>query len=166
MRLSTALDGAGYSEKSYYSVPEGFAIVSRLEQIEADGTSKPLPSRWAVDVGPLQNFSLSSYLQALFTANPGFFRVIVFVVTPHPFSQKKVKVKRDEAMEWLAEGLNQLPSEIGDVELSNKYACAALIYEFEQPRSHKSTILKQPSHLTGLLHLQKARLWSAIRTTR
>jgi hypothetical protein len=164
--LSDALDDAGYNERSYYSVPDGFAIVSRLEQIEEDGTSKPLPNRWAVEIGPLQEFSLSRYLQVLFTADPGFFRVIVFVVTPHPFSQKNVKVPRDEAIKWLAEGLNQLPSDIGDLELSSQYSCTALIYEFEQPRSRKAAILKRPSHLTGLIHLQKAKLWNLLRIAR
>ncbi|MFL6236429.1 MAG: hypothetical protein ACJ76N_25085 [Thermoanaerobaculia bacterium] len=164
--MSNALDDAGYNEKSYYSVPDGFALVSRLEQIDADGTSKPLPARWAADVGPLQNFSLNRYLQALFTANPGFFRVLVFVVTPHPFSQTKVKVQREEAMEWLSAGLNQLPEEIGGVELSSRYSCTALIYEFEQPRSRGSVVLKRPSHLTGQIHLQKAKLWNAMRGTR
>ena len=42
-RLALALDKAGYFEKSYFSVPDGFALVTRLEQINADGTPKPEP---------------------------------------------------------------------------------------------------------------------------
>lgn len=159
--LSEALDANGYTEKSYFSVPAGFAMVTRLEQTEKDGTAKALPARWAVDVGPLEEFSLSAYLRALFTANPGFYRLIVFVVTSKPFSQTKTGVEREEAMTWLSEGANRLPSSIGDLPLTNRHSCSALIYEFEQPEPRKPAALKQPGRLTGRIHLEKARLWNA-----
>ena len=161
-RITTALDSSGYTEKSYFSAPDGFAMVTRLEQIERDGTPKKPPARWAVEVGPLQEFSLSTYLNALFTANPGFYRLIVFIVTPHPFSQKKAEVSRDEAMDWLADGLNRLPTSIGDRELTNQYSCTALIYEFEQPEPKKPAALKRPGRLPGRTHLERAQLWNGL----
>jgi hypothetical protein len=79
-QLSKALEDAGYAEKSYYAVPDGFALASRLEQINPDGTPKPELERWTIKHRPLTKFSLSSYIRALFTSQPGYFRVIVFVI--------------------------------------------------------------------------------------
>ena len=162
-RLHAALEACEYFEKSYYSVPGGFAMVTRLEQINRDGTSKEPPDRWAVEVQPLRKFSLKAYLVALFTANPGRYRIIVFIVTPHPFSQTDVKVSRDEAMAWLGSGLNRLPDEIGRLEYTEKHECTALIYEFEQANPDEPAELKDPSDLQGRTHLERAKLWEALR---
>ena len=35
--LRAALNDAGYVDKSYFAVPDGFALVTRLEQIDDDG---------------------------------------------------------------------------------------------------------------------------------
>ena len=113
--LQAALESCGYFEKSYYSVPSGFAMVTRLEQINHDGTSKKPPDRWAVEVQRLRKFSLKAYLKALFSANPGYYRIIVFAVTT-PFYQTEEIVSRKEAMEWLWSGLNELPDSIGQLE--------------------------------------------------
>ncbi|MGB2863641.1 MAG: hypothetical protein WBC05_09985, partial [Sedimentisphaerales bacterium] len=99
-RLSRALDIAGYVEKSYYAAPDGFALVARLEQINPDGTPKSGSDRWAVEVRPLHRFSLSGYLRALFKSDPGYFRIIVFIVTPHPFDKSDEQVSIDDAIEW------------------------------------------------------------------
>ena len=162
-RLVTALDQCGYSEHSFYAVPDGFALVTQLEQINPDGTPKQPPARWAADVPPLRSFSLSDYLKALFTANPGHYRIIVFVVTSHPFSQAEASVGREEAEGWLASGLNRLPDTIGRLRFSEAVVCTALIYEFEQPEAGKEPTILSPSDLTGTDHLAKSRLWDVLK---
>ena len=158
--IQVALEAYGYFEKSYYSVPDGFAMVTRLEQINRDGTSKEPPDRWAVEVHPLEKFSLRAYLRALFKANPGYYRIIVFIVTPTPFNQQvEYGMSRKEAMDWLAGGLNELPDSIGQVECQEECKCTALIYEFEQPNPGEPAKLNIPSHLQGRTHLIKANLW-------
>jgi phospholipid/cholesterol/gamma-HCH transport system substrate-binding protein len=161
-RLRSALDKAGYFEKSYFSVPEGFAIVTRLEQINADGTSKPDRQRWATKVGPLREFSLSAYLQALFESNIGYFRVIVFIVTNIPFSQADTQVDRDQALGWQREGLNRLPLSIGSLPYSKDHYCTALIYEFEKIDSEQEAVAKIPGRHIGRNHLIKSKLWSKL----
>ncbi len=160
--LQAALESCGYFEKSYYSVPSGFAMATRLEQINRDGTSKEPPDRWAVEAQPLRKFSLKEYLRALFTANPGYYRIIVFIVTSTPFYQARRMVSRQEAMDWLGSGLNELPDSIGQLEYLEKYTCTALIYEFEQPNPGEPGELKIPSNLLGRTHLVKANLWQAL----
>ncbi|MCK4785602.1 MAG: hypothetical protein KAV87_17745 [Desulfobacteraceae bacterium] len=160
--LQDALESCGYFEKSYYSVPDGFAMATRLEQINRDGTSKEPPDRWAVEVQRPREFSLKAYLVALFTATPGYYRIIVFIVTSTPFYQTRRMVSRQEAMDWLGSGLNELPDSIGELEYSEKYTCTALIYEFEQPNPGEPGELKIPSNLQGRTHLVKANLWQAL----
>ena len=159
-KILNALNSAGYFEKSYYSVPDGFAIVTRLEQINYDGTSKEGQDRWLANIVPLNKFDLKQYIKALFTTNKGLFRIIVFIVTPHPFSQTGLKVSQREAVQWLSTGLNVLPSSIGNIECSKNYNVHALIYEFEKPSPEKSTILVVPGYVEGKTHLEKAKLWS------
>jgi hypothetical protein len=162
-RLSAALDAAGYAEKSYFAVPDGFALVTRLEQIEADGAPKKKESdRWATEPGRLREFSLSAYLKALFTSNVGHFRVIVFVVTSRPFSQAEAMVSRDEALAWFPEGLNRLPDAIGRRPYTAQYASTALIYEFEKSDVAKQAQTKIPGRLTGRTHLERAGVWGAL----
>ena len=160
--LTSALDSCGYYDRSYYAVPDGFAIVTRLEQMQADGSSKTPPDRWSVEYKPVAGFSLSSYLRALFTADPGFYRIIVFVVTPQSFSQRPTGVSQDEAMQWLQGGFDRLPSELAGNEITDQYACTALIYQFEQPGSGAGAKLDMPSDLPGRTHLERAKLWQAL----
>ena len=155
--ISRALQSSGYVEKSYFSVPDGFALVTRLEQINSDGTPKA-EERWSTEVGPLRSFSLEEFFRALLLANPGFFRTTVFVITPHPFSQADVDVPRDIVEGWLREGLNILPHSIAELEYDSLFTTTALIYEFEQPRSRDTVF--QSYNFTGIEHLTKSGIMS------
>jgi outer membrane protein OmpA-like peptidoglycan-associated protein len=162
--LCAALDRNAYTEKSYFAVPHGFALVTRLEQIEVDGRSKMSRDRWLIGPSPaLSNFSVSSYLARLFTANPGYYRLIVFVVTDVPFAQTSAKISDYEAIKWLSEGLNVLPQEIRTKPYDETVDCTALIYEFErQPDKNPSILL--PSRLDAGTHLTKSGLLASLST--
>lgn len=160
--ISSALKETGYFEKRYFAVPDGFAIVTRLEQINEDGTPKALPQRWAIDVGPLREFTFAAYFRALFTSNPGYFRVIVFIVTHFPFSQSDIKIDKTQAIKWLHEGLNKLPESIGKISYTRNYSCTALVYEFKKERSEEPDSVKilLPGRFTGRTHLVSSKLWN------
>ena len=159
-KINSALNSAGYVEKNYYAIPSGFAMVTRLERIYPDGT--PHSDRWAMSVRPLQTFSLRAYLRALFTANRGYYRIIVFIVTRYAFTQSDEQVPREKAIAWLKEGLDRLPTIIAEQEYSEEYAVTALIYEFEQTKSGQEATLKIPGRLTGKDHLKKAEVESLL----
>ncbi len=159
--LSSALRYAGYGEKSYYAVPDGFALVSRLEQINPDGTPKFDMDRWATKVKPLRKFSLESYLNALFTSQLGYFRVIVFVVTPHPFLQSGVRVSSDEVKVWVHNGLNKLPSFVGVQEYTLGYSVTALIYELKKENGQNAVTLI-PGNLSAITHLEKSSIMKGL----
>lgn len=161
--LETALDLTGYTERSYYAVPGGFALVTRLEQFNADGTSKQPPNRWSVKVMPPKIFSLSTYLKALFTAEEGHFRIIAFIVTSAPFRQNAdTDIDRKEAMEWLSAGLRVLPYSIGRNPYTARHYCVALIYEFEQATRNHNADFKRLSTLPGVEHLKQAHIWDIL----
>ena len=111
--LKIALNQAGYYETSYYSVPDGYALVCRLEKIEEDGRPVELPARWGTGIQTIKRFSLGRYLRALFVAPPGYYRLIVFVVSPHSFTQSSQSISRDDAESWFQYGANSLPIDLG-----------------------------------------------------
>ena len=108
-------------------------------------------------------FSLASYLQALFTAQPGHFRIIAFIVTSAPFAQNpNMLVSREDAMEWLAVGSQTLPASIGSLPYSEWHYCVALVYEFEQPTRNHEASFKMLSAFSGIEHLKKAKIWEVL----
>jgi hypothetical protein len=161
--LSFAFSECGYGEKSYYAVPDGFAMASRIEQMNEDGT--PADDRWSLEVKPLRSFSLKGYLEALFRARPGRYRVVVFIVTNHPFEQTSAKVSADDASSWVSKGLNALPPEIGDRGYTDEHICTALIYEFKCAAGRKPQFV-EPSEMTGRTHLERVGFLAALQQRR
>lgn len=161
MRISSALEKAGYFQKSYFLVLNGFALVTHLEQINEDGTPKLGSQRWIAEVGPLREFSLAAYLRALFTSNAGYFRVIVFIVTNQPFNQTGVPIGRDQALAWIDKGSSILPSEIGASVYTAEHYCKALIYEFEKS-PYEQEAEQISLGLQGREHLQRSQIWNGL----
>jgi hypothetical protein len=162
--LSAALDATGYGERSYLWVPDGFALVTRLEQIYPDGRSKKPPARFSTKPLPLSSFSLGDYFRALFTADPGYYRVIVFVVTPQAFSQTNVPPSEQEMGAFLAGGDNKLPPVIAEKPRPANLMCTALIYEFENAKTSDSSPITPSvrNNIDGKQHLRNSGLWGAL----
>jgi hypothetical protein len=159
--LEDALNSNGYTELSYFAVPRGVAIVTQMEEINEDGTSKQLPDRWAAEV-PVR-ISLSALIRSLFQAKPGRFRIITFIATSVPFAQDTAIVSRDEATDWLSRGANVLPPELSKRSYSSDYNTTAVIYEFEKPTRDQAAVLAIQGSLTGMTHLEKAGILPALR---
>jgi hypothetical protein len=157
-RLENGFRRAGYGQLSYYAVPQGFAMATRLEQIANDGTPLPVPQRWSRDIAPPASFSLMTYLRALFGANPGHFRVIVLVVTSESVAPDttKVPITREIAELWPTEGATRLPATYKAIRyVDDIYSCSALIYEFEQGSPDDAPLLRNPG-LDAQIQLDKA----------
>jgi hypothetical protein len=154
--LRYILSGAGYLEVRYYAVPGGFALVTRIEQIEADGKPKE-PGRWDAAASFTGPFSIGGYLRSLFKAPRGRYRILVFVLTPVPFSQSSREVSREDAEAWLDIGANALPREVAMRPFTWDYGCTVLIYEFEKTGAEQAASLLHPG-LPVAVHLAGARL--------
>jgi hypothetical protein len=161
-RLLSALDQAGYGERSFYAVPGGFALVSRIEHIYPDGRPKEGDERWPLTTQPPRIFSLSSYIRALLTSDPGFYRVIAFVVTSRPLVQSGAFTKYSSPRDWVWAGANRLPTTIAFLGYTNEVSCTALIYEFQQVSRNADAILHVPGSLTGRTHLERSSLLGAL----
>jgi hypothetical protein len=154
--LSNALADNGYVETSYFSVPNGFALVTRLEQVERDGSSRE-SERWSVERPTFRRFALSEYLRLLFTAPTGRYRVIVFVITDLPFHQSPDTTTRDEAVSWLRQGANVLPGVLARMTYRGEYNTSALIYDFVKGTGDAR--LMNPSEIDAQTHLVRSKLW-------
>lgn len=157
--ISTALQENGYDDKSYFAVPEGFALVTRIEQINLDGRPKEDPDRWSIELTPLRKFHLRDYIRALRYAQVGHYRLIIFIVTPYSFSPaSRGELELNEATEWFKEGANSLPLNIANRQLSS-VDVNVLIYEFE--KSHEGAMLAE-TPLTARKHMEGSGLLEAL----
>lgn len=161
-RLQDALEPNGYYESSYYAVPGGFALVTQMEKFEDDGTSVKGRPRWTLETLRLTSFSFRAYLQALFAAEPGRYRLIVFAVTDVPFASSGEEVTQEEARAWLGGGGDRLPPEIGEFSFDESYECTALIYEFARDSEEGEVYFLEPGSLPGRTHLIAAGIWQEL----
>ena len=157
-RLAHALDAAGYAQRSFFRVPNGFAVVTQLERIGNDGT--PAQARWYA-AASVETFSLEQYLRRLLFAQPGRYRLVVLVVTDVAISASGPAITAREASEMADRGYLHLPPAVAAVEYSPNHRSTALIYEFRK-RSTGSPEFVKPSPLPGRDHLVKARIWAEI----
>jgi hypothetical protein len=154
--LELALRQANYRKWSYSSVPNGFALVSQMEQIKADGTPSPEPARWSADLPRVSKMTLLEFIRALVSAQPGFYRVIVFIVTDQPWPRMAEEPTGREAHEWLTKGFVWLPKSIGKLPYGLDYRTTALVYEFRKDSKDAEATLVAPSQTTADDHIRKA----------
>ncbi|MEM7369471.1 MAG: hypothetical protein AAF587_12785 [Bacteroidota bacterium] len=159
--LNTALKECGYIGRSYYAVPNGFALVSRLEYFNPSNGQAQMPGRWDGVRTVGTEFTVSRILQLLFGSNPGYYRIIVFIVTDQPVQPRGESPDREESNSWLIRGRDRLFS--GNVNTTRKHAVTVLIYEFEQPESgREAKFLNYPGNkLNSDQHLRGSGLQEA-----
>jgi hypothetical protein len=84
----------GCSKFSYFYAPYGFAMLTGVEQIKADGSPLDAPRRWLAE--PAIDFSLANYMHLLLSAPVGRYRAIIFVVTTEEYSPSDIRLTREE----------------------------------------------------------------------
>jgi hypothetical protein len=161
-KIVSALDRTGYVQRAYYAVPNGYALVTRVEQIEKDGSSMPPPYRFSDQIPPPN--SLTRYLAGLFTSRPGYYRIIVFVATDVPFNDTAPPLREEEARQFLS-GPATLPPSVTVQSLSPATKITALIYEYQKSSADgKSPAAPIHSTVEAKVHLQQAGLWQLLNT--
>src|SRR5581483_3458597 len=162
-RLARAFRAAEYSQFSFYSLTNnrGFALLAQLEQIRTDGSFTK--HRWVLDVEPPDHFDLAWYIKALFFGRPGYYRVIVFLVTDLPFGQGEV-LTETKAKELLrGEEVNIDNNHLADLSFNSNFKYNSLIYEFEKSETSQSPFFRETSVVgTARMHLEGAHLLSAL----
>ncbi|HUJ03552.1 MAG TPA: hypothetical protein VLW75_07950, partial [Rhizomicrobium sp.] len=141
-------------------VPDGFALVARLEQIAPDGTPAPGGVRF-LDPDSNAPFTLGNYVKRLFFAPDGYYRLIAFVVTDRAFVASGHAPTAAAAETWLRMGADELPGAYYSIPFTANHQVTALIYEFrKQGNRNVSTLV--PGRLDARTHLIKAGLYGAL----
>lgn len=163
--LAGALADAGYDDIGYYRVPNGFALVTETERIHDDGRPYEGGARFVFESQPLlraqQIFDEfpRGFLERLRNADPGRYRVIVFLVTTRPVTTGRARAEFSDAEAWTDSGADFLPSAIGNKPFTADHNISVLVYEFRRasvgadPAFVTADAIPVRSHLraTGLL---------------
>ena len=161
-KLVEALDAHGY-EHRFLAIPgSGFALVSQLERVDANGKSVPPPERFALGA-VMANRSFASVLQAIFFAPEGSYRVIAFVVTDQDFGNSERRMTSGEAAELMRIGHNVLPPRLARQDVTPDTHCTALIYEFKGSGFDRLAELRLPGLWQARAHLERSGLWNSLR---
>lgn len=166
-KLEKTMEYAGYTERQLFSVKNGFAVSTKIEQFQEDGTPEKGEKRWDVEMSPLPVSILvtnpKKYRNALFYPDVYRFRRIVFVVKPGELIDNKTPITPAEAKQWFSSSLQgRFKNDIIDIQYSQHYTCTALVYEFEKYKINEQTIHVENSKLPGKTHLEKTKLWQAL----
>jgi hypothetical protein len=160
-QLVGALEQARYFEYSYYRVPNGFALVARLERIGSDGTPLPEEFRFLLP-GSQEPFSLAVYIKQLFFAPEGFYRQIVIIVTDRPFTATGEALDAPAAARLLGGGANRLSNDFETMRFTEAHRVSALIYEFKKGAQQGDVSTLTPGRLGARTHLERAGIYQGL----
>jgi hypothetical protein len=160
--IRLALDSTGYAGPSYFGVPNGFALVAQLEQIDGEGVPLKGVTRWSIEISEMKTFSLAEYIKSLLFSQPGYYRVIVFIVSSQPFSTSDDRTKFSTIQHWAYSGFSCLPPSVGSIEYSAEHRTTVLIYEFVKLASLDEPSTSIPGRHIAQIHLEKTKLLSYI----
>jgi len=156
-RLEAILDNAGYSDRTFFSVPRGFAIATAMERIHKTGAPFPGDDRWKVGPTGLlrlgEGFSVASLASGFVNADPGHYRILVLVVTDAMVTSTSTGMPSDEAQQLVLRGSSTLPAGFNSIPAGPGYNISVLIYEFERPSSGKPAKFSSPSVVPGRVQL-------------
>jgi len=95
--ITANLSKSGYQFRpnKYFYTPNGFALVTQIEQIDCEGKPLDKAKRWAVNISEFEkDFNLIDYLRSLSVEKDGRYRIFAFVVTDDLNPKKKEKFKQ------------------------------------------------------------------------
>jgi hypothetical protein len=143
-QIESILQQAQIESWGYYLVADGFAITTRVEQID-ETTGAPLAGarRWSSEAEP--RMPLPIFLGGLFTFRRpvGAYRTFVLVVTTDPVVSAPVPDEAELfriAQTWAPRGAPSLPEKLQHWPLNDGYQLIVLIYEFDHVDSGRSHV--------------------------
>ena len=165
-KITRSLDEKQYPYR-YMSVPNGFAIVTQMEQYKDDGNIlNGSTYRW-VDYPPQESFALSwNYFKSLIYPKKGHLRLFVFIVTSQNYSSNKKRVSKEDAESWLSQGVNRLPKGVASEPFNSDYSVSFLTYEFEVPESNHQVRQSCPCRYQATEHFTITGLRNLIKNNR
>ncbi len=163
--ITAALESCGYTERSFYRAGNGgIVLVTRVEAIAEDGRALPPPDRWKRVVTAPRG--IANWIKGLFFAQPGFYRVIVFVIGGDSFKFDEQVVTPGMANAWLSGSVDKLPPELAVHAFSANDSVWSLVYEFESRDTALPVSVLSPGHLPAQTHLQKSGVLAPLENSR
>lgn len=140
--LSSRLEGKGYDNLRYFSVPGGFAITTLVERFGADG--KPAQPRW-IRSKLLRGASFSDYFRALISGEEGRFRMFALVVTNADMDVSHLYANQTDVARWEALGRPALSRELGSQGVPKGTKLWLMVYEFHPSADSKTRLVPTAS---------------------
>lgn len=164
-RITSVLDDRGYSERSYYLAGNGgIVLATRLERIDENGAPATGVERWRSGATGASD-GIAAFLSNLFYADPGYYRVILFVVGGKPFRVGNRTPTEAEAFDWLESGPSGLPVAVANRAFDTKEGCTVLVYEFvSEDRALEAKIVR-PGRLPAKQHLEASGVLALLGST-
>ncbi len=159
--LCAALSSKGYYYHRFMAVPNGFALITQMEQYLDDYSCRQDDHRWS-SVPICDSFKgFFDYFLRLIQSEKANFRTFVFIVTKNAYSISGGNITKDEAIEWSKKGINKLPESIAKTPFTPDYSIESLVYEFEVPKSNRLPKQHCPN-IDTFKHLKYSGIWDAI----
>jgi hypothetical protein len=155
-RLAAALERAQYPDYTFFSVPGGFAMATRIERIDEQGV--PLGELRFAPPNAFEPFALVACVKNLFFAPTGLYRQFLFVVTDQPFVASPKQLPPEELQTLPARGATALPSPYAERPFTDEHQVTALIYEFCKGCSTPTSKVEQVKRVDAHRHLAGAQL--------
>jgi hypothetical protein len=165
-KLRKALMDNGYSDLNYYYIKGGFAIATKMEQIEENLFSKPQRYRWTEkNISPLSwdKNVITDYLIEITKraiTNRARFRQFIFLVHPFTYPLPKDQSKYPKIDDWLNQGpTNRLPHLIADKKTTKHHECDVYIYEFIKSMGKTEFV---PNGSNGEMHIKNSGIYRSL----
>lgn len=131
-RLTGLLGAARYDAWGFYEVPNGFALVTRMEALDP-GTGVPLAgdARWGT-WEPYARLSIADIFAL--TRARGVYRIFAFVLTDQPVETHVASPDQtfEVAQRWAVQGADTLPADIRERPVGPGHTLLVMVYEFEK----------------------------------
>jgi hypothetical protein len=161
--IGIRLSRAGLEGSTFGVGEDGFAVVTSIRCIDEQGRNTRVQGPACLDPnkGLRQGFSFGDYLNALFGASPGHYRMFVVVVTPRPLAPKRDTESWGRAVDSWTYGHTHLPGAIANRDAPDGTAVLILVYEFERASvSDRSARLVLSSSISAREHIVHSGLFS------
>jgi hypothetical protein len=145
---------------------DGFAVVTRLEQIEDNGQIKSGGARWALDLSPPTVGSFLDAVKLVLKGAPnGRYRVFLIVVSNDPVTQMASVPGADDWQDFLRKGAKAPFLRVMDatrVNYGSGGGWYCFVYEYQRSAIGGETQFVSASKLTAEEHLKASGIWDAL----
>lgn len=171
-KVSGALNQAGYTDQGWFVVGTkqlpgntvlGFAVVTRLEQVDDQGKATPHGTRWAIDPFKLPTSFPNAITLLLKGAPNGRYRVFLIWVSNLGVAQSAYRAEGKDWATYLQQGTKAPLIQFldGVPVLSRGAGCYVFVYEYERS-SIGGEVRFVTSGLTASQHMKASGIWDAL----